>query len=82
MGVTDVQPLGGSTIWAAAAGGCFAGCASGRSNLLRMTGGARVQPLQRAAAAGRGRGVRSLDQVDVLLAASQTESPKPPWLTA
>ncbi len=25
--------------------------------------------------------VRSLDEVDVLLAAAQTESPKPPWLT-
>ncbi len=33
-------------------------------------GGARVHPLQRAAAAGRGGGVGSLDEVDVLLAAA------------
>ncbi len=35
-------------------------------------GGARVHPLQRPAAAGRGGGARSLDEVDVLLAAAQT----------
>jgi hypothetical protein len=45
-------------------------------------GCARVHPLQRAAAAGRGGDVKSLDEVDVLLAAAQSESPKPPWLTA
>jgi hypothetical protein len=44
-------------------------------------GCARVHPLQCAAAAGRSGGVTGLDEVDVLLAAAQSESPKPPWLT-
>ncbi len=57
--------LGGSVIWAATAAGCCAGCASGRSNCGRDGGGARVHFLQRAAAADRGRALRSLDEVDV-----------------
>ncbi len=47
---------------------------------IRLPDGSLAPPCHQHA--GRSEGVKGLDEVGVLLAAAQSESPKPPWLTA